>query len=174
MSLKQLKSKMPFASDFVRAIEPLLERGLPDRFFDSFEYNETGNNLCHPRTVGLLDKAAWSLPADTAVEIDVHLNVGGGVKFQPDLTVRDHRDRLFLIVDFENPNSSDARIVQRMWATTRTGPVPSVLSRSGISSSHLCRAARLTLGKLATIIEKRAARFSRIHFAIGFATIEKI
>ena len=40
-----------------------------------------------------------------AVDVDVHLNAGSGVKFQPDLVARD-KDKIYtLIVDFESPNS---------------------------------------------------------------------
>src|SRR5438876_797949 len=78
--------------------------------FDSFKYTTTGNNLCHSRALGWMAKAAWKLPFAAAVEIDVRFNLGGGVKFQPDLAVRNHEDVVQLVVDFESPNSSDARI----------------------------------------------------------------
>ena len=92
--------------------------------FDGFSYTRTGNNLCHARTLGLLAKAAWSLDATAAVEIDVRLNRGRGVKFQPDILIRGHQDEILAAVDFESPNSSDARVPYKdvtaylRWATT--------------------------------------------------------
>jgi len=79
-------------------------------YFDSFDYTTTGSNFCHPRMLGLIAKAAWMLPKAGAVDIDVKLNAGGGIKFQPDIFVRDDSETPILAVDFESPNSSDARI----------------------------------------------------------------
>jgi hypothetical protein len=85
---------------------PLVDRAL----FSSFEYTRTGNNLCHPRALGLIAKATWSLADVAVVEIDVRLNRGGGIKFQPDIVARNARNEIILAVDFESPNSSDARV----------------------------------------------------------------
>jgi hypothetical protein len=78
--------------------------------YDSFEFTCTGENHCHPRTWGLIVKAAWELPRVGAVEIDARLNKGTGLKFQPDVLVRDSRAKITLAIDFESPNSSDARV----------------------------------------------------------------
>lgn len=82
-------------------------------FFDSFEYTATGQNFCHSRVLGLMVRAAWSVRGVAAVDVDVRLNLGDGVKFQPDLIARDCDDRPLLIADFESPNSSDARIPEK-------------------------------------------------------------
>jgi len=80
-------------------------------FYDSFEHTRTGENYSHPRTIGLLVKACYSLPETVAVDVDVRFNAGGGIRFQPDVVALDKHGTHLLIVDFESPNSSDARIV---------------------------------------------------------------
>lgn len=123
------RNHLELAPDFVAAVEVAIA-GVPRGFFDSFRYNETGNNLCHPRTLGYLAKAAWTLPATAAVEIDVRFNLGTKVKFQPDLAIRDRQENLLLLVDFESPNSSDARIIRKdvehylSWTFASSTPKP--------------------------------------------------
>lgn len=98
-----------------------------EQTWGTFVHTTTGNNVCHPRTMGLLAKAAWSLPNVAVVEIDVRINLGSGIKFQPDLLLRSVEAEL-LAVDFESPNSSDARIPIKdiaaylNWAQARNGP----------------------------------------------------
>jgi hypothetical protein len=83
---------------------------LPDGFYDTFEFTETGNNLCHPITLSIIGNAVARIAGVVHVGIDVRLNLGGGVKFQPDIVgFRDDRSHL-LYVDFESPNSCDTRI----------------------------------------------------------------
>lgn len=83
---------------------------MPDDFYGSFAYTRTGNNLCHPVTLGALASVISTIDGIAYVGIDVRLNGGGGVKFQPDL-VGFYEDGSYAIyVDFESPNSSDARV----------------------------------------------------------------
>ncbi|MFZ0887369.1 MAG: hypothetical protein WA005_02855 [Candidatus Binataceae bacterium] len=96
--------------EMITAVPPAL---LEPAMFDSFRYTTTGNNLCHSRTLGFLAKAAWLMPATAAVEIDVPLNLGTGIKFKPDIVVRDRKATERLIIDFEGPNNCDARIVDK-------------------------------------------------------------
>jgi len=99
-------------------------------FFDSFDYTTTGRNLCHPRVLGLVVKTAWTLPGVAAVDIDVKLNLGGKVKFQPDVVAVDCEGKPLIIADFESPNSSDARIPEKdvkpylAWAEKSAHRVP--------------------------------------------------
>jgi len=93
----------------VKELNQALQR-LPERFHDSFEYVKRGNNLCHPVTVWLLGKIVASLERVTCVGIDVRLNRGGGRKFQPDVVGFDKTWKPVVYVDFESPNSCDARV----------------------------------------------------------------
>ena len=83
----------------------------PPHFYDSFEYTKTGNNLTHPWTIGLLSRILWSLDGITEVGIDVRIR-RDGAKFQPDL-VAYRRPKPVLLVDYESPNSSDARVPRK-------------------------------------------------------------
>jgi hypothetical protein len=68
-------------------------------------------------------KALWALPEVEAVDVDVRFNAGQGCKFQPDAAARNAADQVVLVVDYESPNSSDARIPKKdvkayvAWAT---------------------------------------------------------
>lgn len=106
-------------------------------FYNSFTYTTTGANYCHPRTIGLLMKAFYALPQTAAVDVDVRFNAGEGVKFQPDLVGLDRGGGHLLIVDFESPNSSDARLMAKdvepyvKWIqTVGSGPPPYLIITS--------------------------------------------
>jgi len=97
---------------------------LPE-LFDSYDYVKTGNCYCHPRAWGLLAKAAWRLNDAAVIELDVRFNLGSIKKFQPDIAVRNLKEEVILVVDFESPNSSDARVPEDVksylsWATSVT------------------------------------------------------
>ena len=90
-------------------------RSLPEGFYDTFEFTITGTNLCHPVTLGLLAKVVGEMDGIGYVGIDVKLNAGKGLKFQPDIVgyrdsagLRDNKAAIY--VDFESPNSCDTRI----------------------------------------------------------------
>jgi hypothetical protein len=90
-----------------------LERALTDLpigMHDSFKYTTTGNNLCHSVTIWLLGNVIASLPGVAYVGVDVRLNRGQGLKFQPDLVGFNKSGQHVVYVDFESPNSSDARV----------------------------------------------------------------
>jgi hypothetical protein len=84
--------------------------GVPDGFYDSFNYIKTGTNLSHPITWASLTFALAAMPQVATVGIDLRLNLGGGIKFQPDVVGWDDKDDLAVLLDYESPNSSDARI----------------------------------------------------------------
>jgi hypothetical protein len=86
-------------------------KAFPEGFYDSFEYTKTGNNLTHPWTIGLLSRILWSLDGITEVGIDVRIR-RDGAKFQPDLVAYRERKPV-LLVDYESPNSSDARVPEK-------------------------------------------------------------
>ncbi|MGD0073863.1 MAG: hypothetical protein ABSD31_05925 [Candidatus Binataceae bacterium] len=90
-------------------------RELPTGFYDTFDFVKGTKNLCHPITVGLIAKVLGEMEDIDYVGFDVRLNDGNGHKFQPDVVgfrgvenVRDNQPTIF--VDFESPNSCDARI----------------------------------------------------------------
>jgi hypothetical protein len=83
---------------------------LPDGFYDTFHFVETGNNLCHPITLSIIGNAVARIDGVVHVGIDVRLNLGGGVKFQPDVVGFGEDRSHVLYVDFESPNSCDTRI----------------------------------------------------------------
>jgi hypothetical protein len=87
-------------------------KAFPDGFYNSFEYTRRGNNLTHPWTIGLLSKILWSLDEITEVGVDERINRLDGAKFQPDLVAYREPKRV-LLVDYESPNSSDARVPKK-------------------------------------------------------------
>ena len=103
---------MDWANRIVGGLTPL-PTSLPDGLFDSFQYTTTGNNYCHPMTWGLLAKILLAQPEVEQVGIDLRLNNINGVKFQPDLVAFDASGNPLVFVDYESPNSSDARIPQK-------------------------------------------------------------
>lgn len=106
---------MKFASrQFARGLEEAIS-GLPRGFFDTFEYTSRGNNLSHPITVGAIATTLARLYPNQYVGVDVRFNDRSGSKFQPDLVVFDDELRPVLLVDYESPNSSDARVPEKDW-----------------------------------------------------------
>lgn len=86
---------------------------LPADFYDSFDYTTTGKNLTHPLTLGILTKILGALDHVTHVGVDVRFNAGKDVKFQPDLVAYEGLTNPTLFVDYESPNSSDARVPEK-------------------------------------------------------------
>ena len=90
-------------------------RSLPEGFYDTFEFTTTGNTLCHSITLSLIAKVLGEMDGVGYVGVDVKLNDGGGVKFQPDVVGFGNAESLgrvepVIFVDFESPNSSDGRV----------------------------------------------------------------
>ena len=108
-SAKRGNVAVQWADRIARSLRPAI-RSVPDGFYDSFAFTSTGNNLTHPITLGLLTRILWKLPHVAAVGVDVRLNLGAGTKFQPDLVAFDRERQPLLAVDYESPNSSDARV----------------------------------------------------------------
>ena len=82
----------------------------PKGFYDTFKYTQTGNNLTHPITWGILAESLLKIHRIERIGIDVRLNLGDNLKFQPDLIGYDSEFKVVVFVDYESPNSSDARI----------------------------------------------------------------
>lgn len=89
--------------------------GLPDDFFTTFAYTSKGRNLTHPIVLGALTRALQTEYSQGRLGIDVRFNSGAGVKFQPDVVLFDDDLSPSLVVDYESPNSSDARIPPKDW-----------------------------------------------------------
>ena len=99
-----------------RGVEDAI-RSLPEGFYDSFNFTTTGMNLCHPVTLGLLAKVVGEMDGIGYVGVDVRLNDRQGLKFQPDVVgFRDaeglQNNQAVIFVDFESPNSCDARFTK--------------------------------------------------------------
>jgi len=90
-----------------------LIRSVPDGFYDSFAYTRTGQNLTHPLTLGMLVRVVGELRGVAHVAVDLRINDLKGIKFQPDLVGLDARWQPVVVVDYESPNSSDARIPKK-------------------------------------------------------------
>ncbi|MCX6707545.1 MAG: hypothetical protein NT001_05400 [Candidatus Woesearchaeota archaeon] len=100
--------------DLIKKFTELLTKhiqNVPNGFYDKFEYTQTGNNKTHPRTLGFIVKTLSELGIDL-IDIDSKLNEKG-IKFQPDLIGRDFNEKERIIIDYESPNSSDARIIEK-------------------------------------------------------------
>ncbi|MBU1976004.1 MAG: hypothetical protein KKG59_06385 [Nanoarchaeota archaeon] len=81
-------------------------------FYETFEATKTGNNHTHARTMGYIVRALIRLYPEYIIEIEPHLSmhVNGKIKlWRPDILVR-KGDVAWMIIDYESPNSSDARI----------------------------------------------------------------
>jgi hypothetical protein len=92
-------------------------RGFPDDFYCSFNWTKTGRTKTHPWTLGVLAKILWELKGVTKVGIDERISLAGRrsrarIKFQPDL-VAYHSETPIFFVDYESPNSSDTRVVEK-------------------------------------------------------------
>ncbi len=102
-------SCIQLADNLGKKLEKMLQN-VPDRFLDTFEYTATGKNLTHPIVLGYLSRLFWDYPGVQFVGIDVRLNSGEGTKFQPDLAAFGKKLHPLFFLDYESPNSSDARI----------------------------------------------------------------
>lgn len=81
---------------------------LPPGFYSTWEFTETGNNFSHPVTLGLLIAELGKLLPNLVASVDTRFN--SDAKFQPDITMLDTELNPILFLDYESPNSSDARI----------------------------------------------------------------
>lgn len=100
------------ADNLAFLLNPAIQQ-LPAGFLDSFRYTSTGNNLAHPVVLGFLAQKVWHLDGVTFVGIDVRLNLGKQIKFQPDIVAFDKAFNPILFIDYESPNSSDARLPEK-------------------------------------------------------------
>ncbi len=91
--------------------------GLPNDFYSTFQYTTRGKNLTHPLTLWYISEIVASMPTVVRVGVDVRLNNGRGTKFQPDIVGFDGAFEPVVIVDYESPNSSDARVPAKKWTS---------------------------------------------------------
>ena len=102
-------------TELVGRLEKRIEL-LPEGFYDTFEYTRTGQNLTHPVTVGLLAAVVAELAGVAIATIDHRLNNRNGTAFQPDILAVSRELNPVLAIDYESPNSSDARVPRKDWA----------------------------------------------------------
>jgi len=104
----------------------------PEGFYDTFKYTVTGNNETHPRTIGLLCRILWDIKSVSAVYVDSRFN-DKGKKFQPDIAAFDKNGKPIIFLDYESPNSSDARVLEKdidsykSWVTAKKSQVPYII-----------------------------------------------
>ena len=101
-------------NQFIQALNKEIST-LPVGFFSTFRYTTTGNNLCHPLTLGALARVCSGIPTVVHIGIDVRLNERDGVRFQPDVVGYCKKLSPVVAVDYESPNSSDARVPVKDW-----------------------------------------------------------
>jgi hypothetical protein len=109
-----MKSKQ-WIRKFVRAINIQL-MGVPDGFYDTFDYTKTERNFTHPLTIGYIVNSLRTVGGYSNIGIDIRLNSEGD-KFQPDIVCYRKNEindsGIELVIDYESPNSSDERIRQK-------------------------------------------------------------
>ena len=115
--------------DFVDKFSSYI-RKTPEGFYDTFRFTRTGLNLTHPRTWGYAVQALKDSGIHT-IDIDIRINDRG--KFQPDVIGRQEDGMEVLIIDYESPNSSDARIIEkdvnpyREWSEANNKETPYII-----------------------------------------------
>lgn len=101
---------------------------MPDGFYDSFKYTSSGRNLTHPLTIGLLARHLSQHRGVAHVGVDVRLG-----KFSPDIVAYDDDMRPLVFIDYESPNSSDLRVIEKdidkylAWIDSAENNVPYVV-----------------------------------------------
>jgi hypothetical protein len=102
----------PTAAEFVRLLEAELASHpiLTDRHYASFDFTHRGPLGCHALTVKVLAAVCRRLPGVSRVDTEVHFNRADGVTFWPDVVGWDRSGQIAVAIDFESPNSSDARV----------------------------------------------------------------
>lgn len=104
-------------------------KSFPEGFYDTFKYTVTGKNETHPRTIGLLCKILWNIKTLSSVYVDMRFN-DEGKKFQPDIVAFDEDKKPIIFLDYESPNSSDSRILEKdidayeNWAVAKNSQTP--------------------------------------------------
>jgi hypothetical protein len=123
---------MQLCTEIINALRSEIS-SFSEGFYDTFRFTVTGNNRTHPITVGILCKILWGLKTISAVGVDMRFNAGKGKKFQPDLTGFDNCGSPLIFLDYESPNSSDARIPSKdvdsykSWIATQESQVPYII-----------------------------------------------
>lgn len=83
---------------------------LPNGFYDTFDYTRDRNNLTHPVTLGILTTIILKDDSIFKLAIDLRLNKGNKIKFQPDIVALNKDLKPLIFFDYESPNSCDCRI----------------------------------------------------------------
>ena len=102
------KAQMIQPLSFARTFEVEIQ-SLPINFYDSFEFTKRRNNLTHPITIGLITKVLINLASANIIGHDIRFNEASR-KFQPDIVILNPDLEPLLYIDYESPNSSDARV----------------------------------------------------------------
>lgn len=118
---------MSLTTDFIRLVQKTAA-GSPTNIFDelysTWDYVSGEDRICHQRTTAMMAHAAWQLPNSPAVDLERCFRVGfephpvkasreKAIKWHPDLVLTDSMESVILLADFESPNSSDFRVIDR-------------------------------------------------------------
>jgi hypothetical protein len=126
-------NKMELCREIIEELQKQIISFKEEGFYDTFEYTVTGKNETHPRTIGILCKILWNIKTVSSVYVDMRFNEDGGEKFQPDLTGFDSYKNSIIFIDYESPNSSDARVLEKdinsykSWVTAKKSQVPYII-----------------------------------------------
>lgn len=82
-------------------------KSIPSDWFKTWNYVKSPNCYNHPRVIGLLSKILGEINSNGWVGHEF----GFGRRFNPDVIFFDQRNSPQIIIDYESPNSSDARIL---------------------------------------------------------------
>lgn len=117
---------MSFANQLIRVVRPIVAKSkhFPPDLYATWNYVSGEDRVCHQRTTALLAHAAWMLPTAPAVEQENCYVIGSrpdpdrpgkqkAIKWQPDMVLKSATGTPLLFVDFESPNSSDFRVIDR-------------------------------------------------------------
>lgn len=103
---------MSIAIQFVDALnrETAACKLLRPEMFSTQDYTYGVERISHARMIGVIVKAGWSLPGVGAVDVENTFKIAAKCSWKPDVVLRDNDGEVMLAIDFESPNSSDARI----------------------------------------------------------------
>lgn len=115
---------MSFANCLIESVRLIISNNkhFPRELYATWDYVRGDKRVCHQRTMALLAHAAWMLPSNPIVELEDCFDVGYDqlkqktIKWHPDMLLRSSEELIgdiLLFVDFESPNSSDFRVIDR-------------------------------------------------------------
>jgi hypothetical protein len=88
-----------------------------EEHYSTQDYIYGDDRIVNSRTMGFIIRAAWTLPEVCVVDVEHTFK-----KWHPDITLRDAQNNILLVIDYESPNSSDYRVIDRdVWKYVEWG-----------------------------------------------------